>query len=492
MIIDARELPDSHVIDADLCIVGAGAAGITLARELNGQGLRVWLLESGGFEPDEEIQSLYRGENRGLPYPSLEYTRLRFFGGTTNHWAGWCRPPPARAFRSRSWIPDSGWPFSRESLTRYFERAHVMCDLGPYEYEPEYWGDAGGGRALEFKDGELETVVTQFSPPVRFGERYRHPLARAADVNVCLHANVVRIDTDEAGRSVTALQAAALRGPRFTVRPRYCVLATGGIENARLMLDSDHVMPGGIGNSNDLVGRYFMDHIKSEVARFQPGDPRLDLGFYLRHVRNGVPLKGNLRFSDEVLRRERILESYFELFPAEDPPGGSISESVARVITSRSSPGTVPSPGWRVMLRLDPAPNPDSRLTLSRETDALGQRRGRLDWRFGDLEQRSFDRAGQALARAVGRSGLGRLRLKEGHWPPAPEDITATGFHHMGTTRMHVDPKRGVVDPDCRVHGMSNLYVAGSSIFPTYEGYPTMTLVALTLRLAEHLKELFK
>lgn len=492
MLHDARSLPPGANLETDLCIVGAGAAGITLARAFIGSGLRVCVLESGGLDPDPAVQALADGENTGLPYHPLAQMRLRRFGGTTNHWSGWCRPPRAFDFQPRPWIPGSGWPFALDELEPYLRSAHELCQLGPYDYRPEFWADAPERQPLKFADGRVLTAVTQFSLPVRFGRAYRTDLERAGNVSVWLHANAVRMDTDEAGRSVTRLQGACLDGPDFTVTARHYVLSAGGIENARLLLESDHRQRGGVGNGNDLVGRYFMDHIKFEAAQFQPTRPDLPLGYYLRHTVRGTRMKGTLCFSEELLRREALLECYFEFEPLRRAPG-AMGGHVAGMLSDTAWPAAGPPPPWSVILRLDPAPNPESRVSLSGQRDALGMRMVRLDWRFGELERRSFDRAARLLAAEIGRSGLGRLRLTpyEGRqWPPPPGVAVPTGFHHMGTTRMHRDPKQGVVDENGRVHGVGNLYVAGASVFPNYEGYPTLTLVALALRLAAHLRNL--
>lgn len=488
MLHDARSLPPGTNLETDVCIIGAGAAGISLARALIGSGFRVCILESGGFDPDPADQALAAGENTGLPYHPLEQMRLRRFGGTTNHWSGWCRPPRAFDFQHRSWIPGSGWPFTLDELKPYLRSAHELCQLGPYDYRPENWADAPERQPLKFADGRVLTAVIQYSPPTRFGRTYRADLENAGNVAVWLHANAVRIETDETARSVTHLEAACLNGPRFTVTARHYVLAAGGIENARLLLESDHRQRGGLGNGNDLVGRYFMDHIKFEAAQFQPARSDLPMGYYQRHVVRGVRMKGSLCFSEELLRREELLECYFEFEPPRRTPDATGGYVAGMLSDTMGAP--VP---WSVILRLDPAPNPDSRVRLGDHRDALGMRVVRLHWRFGEMERRSFDRAARLLAAEIGRSGLGRLRLTsfdDGQWPPPPGIAVPTGFHHMGTTRMHRDPKRGVVDENGRVHGVGNLYVAGASVFPNYEGYPTLTLVALALRLAAHLRTL--
>jgi len=486
---DARRLPPGARLDADICVVGAGAAGIALTRALRRSGLRICVLESGGLAVDQASQALAEGEIGAMPYPPLQRGRLRCFGGTTGHWAGWCRPPRHRNFLARRWVPHSGWPFELDALEPYLRQAHEICGLGPYDYRPAAWATPPSREPLPLARSSLETAVTQFSLPVRFGEAYRAELEGAHEVGVWLHATVLDFELDPRGRRVLRAIAAATDGTRFTVRARIYVLATGGIENARLLLVASASRPGALGNRYDLVGRFFMDHLKVEVGRFQPVDGELPLGFYQRHVVRGTPIKGHLCFAEEVLERERLLECYFELEPSEDGHRG-LGRSVWALASGQPLTRRPPV-SWVVMLRVDPAPNPASRVVLGEQRDALGLPRPRVELRYGEHERRAVARGVRLLAHELGRRGLGRLQLgpgASGMWPPPAGTAVITGYHHMGTTRMHADPRQGVVDPTGCVHGMRNLYIAGSSIFPGYEGYPTLLIVALALRLGAHLR----
>ncbi len=459
--VDSRRLDEGAVIEADVCVVGAGAAGIVLARALGDAGRRVCLLESGGFERSEPHQRLYRGERIGHPYPPLERSRLRYFGGTTNHWAGWCRPPRAEDFAARAWIADSGWPIDLDALSPYLDDAQRICDLEPEGFDLERWrSDEAPPLALDA--GTFATLVTRFSPPTRFAGKFRDVLDRERSVHVYLHANVTGLVANAAGGHVERVTCQTLDGNAFAVDAPRVVLATGGIENARLLLASRGASRRGLGNGRDVVGRYFMDHFKHRVGVFEPAHG-VSVDFYQRAQRDASVLKGVVGLTEPVLGREEITPAYFEFWPL--PSDGA--------------------PRYRVDLRLDPSPNRDSRVRLDRVTDRLGMPRVMLDLRYGERESRTFVTAARLLREGLGDAGLGILRLDDQGLAAAR--ITATGFHHMGTTRMSDDPATGVVDRHCRVHGVDNLYVAGCSLFAGYEGYPTMTLVALALRLADHL-----
>lgn len=478
MLQDARSVPRDAAIETEVCVVGAGAAGITLARELSGRPFRVLLLESGGLEEDSATQDLYRGTVFGRNYFQLDVCRTRRFGGSTWCWQGLCRPLDPIDFEVREWVPYSGWPFSAETLRPYYERAQQVLHLERFAYDGADWADPEP--PLPFVGDAVRSGVFQVAAS-RLGELYREDVDKAPNVDTFLFANLVGIEA-EAGR-VTGLRVATLSGNAFTVAARHVVLATGGIENARLLLVSE------LGNQHDLVGRYFMEHPHVVAGAFLPSSAELPLGFYRARRRGRVQVAGYLATSDAAQRRERLLGSCS--FLAQEAPLPGFEVDLASVVREMDRPRAAPAArAVFFMNELEQAPNPASRVRLSEDKDALGMPRVRLEWRLSGIDKRSARRAHEILARALGRAGLGRLQIMfsdDDHvWPPE----LGGGRHHMGTTRMHEDPRQGVVDADGRVHGLANLYVAGSSVFPTGgAANPTLTLVALALRLADHLVE---
>ena len=273
MFVDARSVPAGTVIEADLCIVGGGAAGITIAREFVASGLRVALVEGGAMEIEEDSQDLYAGSDIGRPYLDLSTCRLRYFGGTTNHWAGWCLPLDPIDFEAREGLPYRGWPFSRADLDPWYRRAHSVVQIGPYAYAPSAWGINESAIPAPFNGPRFITKILQTSPPTRFGPVYAAQLRRAPRLTVYLHANALGFITDDAGRDVQALSIGALGGNRFLVRARVFVAATGGIENARLLLLSGRPDGNGVGNEHDLVGRFFMTHMEYGGGTIAVSDP---------------------------------------------------------------------------------------------------------------------------------------------------------------------------------------------------------------------------
>lgn len=497
---DGRAVDDGTELESDVCVIGAGAAGITLGHALAGTGLTVLVLESGGLRADLETQSLYTGLVIGHPYFGLDECRLRFFGGTTNHWNGWCRPYDEIDLAERKWVPNSGWPLSRAELDPYYARAHPLCGLGPYDYTVATWSRVMRARPLPLGDRRLTDIVYQFSPPTRFGQTYREELRRASNVTVLLYTNAVRLEAALGGGRVTRVRAATLTGTRFSVRARRFVLAAGGIENARLLLASANVERAGLGNRRDLVGRYFADHPHAPVALLLlPSRPRLT-AFYDRHERlRGATVRGALAVSNAYARSEKLLRFSGTLDLVEDDPyvdrqsshekrAERLGRDVGAVARDVQGVSTEGQRLFSFYMRAEQAPNPDSRVTLDDGVDQLGMPRVRLDWRLSELDRRTVVRAVEVLGAAVGARGLGRVysrpAAEESFWP-----AVTGGNHHLGTARMHRDPNRGVVDERCRVHGIGNLYVAGSAVFPT-TGFanPTLTIVALALRLADDLR----
>jgi choline dehydrogenase-like flavoprotein len=489
--LDARAVADGAELQCDLCVVGAGAAGITLARELAADDLRVIVLESGGFQSDGPTQLLYDGELVGHAYAPLAQTRVRTFGGSTGHWEGWCRPLEAADFEQREWVPQSGWPIGLRELDRYYERAQDVCELGPYDYRPERWARATSSSPLLAANASLAPVVYQFSPPTRFGLAYRAALRDARNVRVLLHANALRLERAPGTARVERIRVATLAGRRFDVRATNVVVATGGIENARLLLLSD------LGNEHDLVGRYFGEHAHGSAALLSlPADERLTR-FYRLHEAAGARVRGAFATRPEFERRAEILRFSATLDRVEDDlfvPRGVPHEEEVQELGAQITAGPLGIEGgaarrlYALFMRTEQAPNPSSRVLLGVDRDALGSRKVMLDWQLGELDRRTVQVALETIGRAIGAAGLGRLYSR-----PVAEPVfwptVFGGHHHLGTTRMHRDPRSGVVDQDCRVHGLANLYVAGSSVFPT-GGFanPTLTIVAMTLRLADHLR----
>jgi choline dehydrogenase-like flavoprotein len=516
---DGRKVEDGRVFETDVCIIGAGAAGITLALELAGTDIRVIVLESGGLDLEEETQTLAGGETIGHPYLPLRACRLRFFGGTTGHWANWSSPFETDDFEERPWIPYSGWPFQLADLESEYKKAYALCGLADLPFDPAVWSTPDAV-PFTFASGDIENRVEQVgTPPMKFGLEYRSIL-RAENMLTLLYSNVTELELSPDSSRVARAQVATLGGNRFTVEARLFVLAAGGIENPRLLLVSRGSRPAGIGNDHDLVGRFFMEHLNRQIGRFLPSDPTLSIDFYRRRVLHGSRALGQIQLPIATRQREKL--SGFRLvidkaFTEEPSEGVASAVSIAASLRAGELPDDFSTHLWnviadfddvaaelyrryrktplrgrayRVTTRAEQEPNPDSRVTLSDQKDALGRPFAKLDWQLTDTDLAVLKKGEAMMAAEFARAGLGRLAFLE--LTEGDSDYIFGGCHHMGTTRIADDPKRGVVDRNCKVHGTANLYVAGSSVFPT-SGHcnPTLNIVALAVRLAKHVKEVF-
>jgi len=525
MFTDARLVPAGTVIETDLCIVGGGAAGITLAREFINSGIRVTLLESGGEQPDPAIQDLYAGSDIGRRYEIFQESRVRYFGGTTNRWGGaWCDLPSPLDFETRPGVAYSGWPFPLSELEPWYRRAQPVLRLGPYGYALTDWGIAQESIPEPFRGPHFKVRVLQQGPITRFGQYYGPELRQASNVTVYLNANALRFDANENGGPVRQVDVGVLPDGRFKVRARIFIVACGGIENARLLLLSENAAGIGLGNEHGLVGRCFMLHLEYASAAIALKNPYANLLFQTGE--NGAIYKrvgakrrfvSYISLSDQTKRALDLpamrLRFQYPRLPQIDAlrrlvlpqeRGGNRMRDLASVIGA--GPGLTkyvvgrikhgrnmpPSPLAAIPLRFtaEQLPNPDSRITVGEDRDAFGLRKVVVDWRLSAEDQRGIATGTRLLREELGRSGFGELHSTipegEGEWP---SDLRGDQ-HHMGTTRMARDPKRGVVDENCRVHGVENLYMAGCSVFATGGTFnPTYTILTLALRLADHVKQ---
>jgi choline dehydrogenase-like flavoprotein len=561
---DADRVPRSTELETDLCVIGAGAAGITIARAFLGSATRVVVLEGGDLAFDRASQELYAGPDLGLPYFPLDTPRLRMFGGTTNHWAGVCRPFDTVDYERRPWIPYSGWPFGADEIDPYYERAVRVIQLDVPGWETDRWIEADGSQPLPLGDERIVTRVDQIVPPDRrsFAALYGDELRSSDTVDVLLRANVTEIERDEEAATIRRVQVATLTENRFSVRARVFVLAAGGIENARMLLVSRGRSGTGIGNEHDLVGRFFQEHPRFLAGVMIPASPSMSLRFYEERTVGSSTIQPRLALARSTQEAEELSDVQNKLDPVHDRAferaavssdadslkalrgaladrdlgdiGSSLTDILSDMMTWRDvtlpgSPlpvpypdlvgelmrrtpsdrqalipgvlgdvagllyqragGAVPVDSVVLTARFEPVPNPDSRVVLVDELDELGVPRAGLDWRLSRDDRHSVRRTMEIFAAEVGRAGLGRVNITfdeaGDEWPA---DLVG-GYHLVGTTRMHDDPRQGVVDRDGRVHGTANLFIAGSSIFPTSgSGNPTMLLVALALRLSDHLR----
>lgn len=517
MHIDAKTLDNDSLIEGDICIVGAGAAGISIALEWMNTPYKVILLEGGGFEYEDRIQELYSGKTTGQTYYPIKSSELHYFGGTTGHWGGMCSLFDPIAFKKRDWVNLSGWPITQDDLIPFYQRAHINMDLPDYEYDIRAWQKKDPSLiTLPLDENVIWNKVWRFSGPARFGKKYKDTIVNAPNIHLHTYANVVNIEANENVSSVKSVTIKNYTGKSHKVTAKKFIFACAGIQNARVLLASNKQAPKGFGNDNDLVGRYFMEHLEIKSGELWLKEENA-LKLYIAAAPR---VQGELAITAQKQEEYKILNGIVSFTPLEiakkTPPyiqtwtsGDPLANQrqvdkatwkaggnrITRFIDSFSSKKDLHQ-SFQMTIRLEQEPNPLSRVTLMAEKDELGVPRAALNWAFTGLEKKSMIKIYEIIGQQVGAAGIGRVKLMEelldGRLDTVP-GTTSGGWHHMGTTRMHNDPKFGVVNADCKIHGIDNAYMAGASCFPTGAGVnPTLTVVALSIRLADHLKENIK
>jgi choline dehydrogenase-like flavoprotein len=514
MFLDARTLRDGAVVQADVCIIGAGAAGIPLALRFADGPVQVALLEAGGMIEDGGGRGIHQVVYAPIPRLAVDPTRTSCFGGNTNHWLGNCRPLDESDFAEREWIPHSGWPIRRDALLSFYEQAQTLCGLGAFRY---YDVDACRPHLshppIATDPAILTNKMVHTSPVASFDVRYRDRLRNAGNVRVYLRAEAIRLRANARGDCVRTVEVGAGDGTRFRVAARAVVLAAGGIENPRLLLCSSDKRAEGLASEDAVVGRFFMEHpfVDIPLGPWQRGAELLSARD--RQV-EGTAVWEHLVLSDELMRSERLCGLSLWVLPSSvfsalstarienlwlararladlstEAPSLCADAAAAaghawQRLARRSHAAS--ADGYTLRVALEQTPDPSNRVQLSSQRDAFG--RPGLDLRFR-LTETDRCAAVRALRIAAGELGLNGRRIATRFDLLLRAGRIGVFWHHMGTTRMHADPARGVVDADCRVHGVSNLFIAGSSVFPTGgTAAPTLTIVALALRLADHLR----
>ena len=528
-----RDNLSGGTLEADVCVVGAGSAGISIARELADSPLEVIVVEGGGMEPaagDRFAYQVVPGRPARLDY---DQSKSSYFGGNTNHWFGHCRPLDDLDFEVRDWIEYSGWPVDHDELLPYYERAQSISGLGKLQ-----WYDVEKCRPYLTKppvDGlgsVFTTRIAQTCPVLSFAELFRQQLDVSQNVRILLGCRALYFSTDSDATSVSAVEIVDGVGRGRRVEARVFVLACGGVENARLLLCSNHVNRTGLGNDHDLVGRFFMEHWyfdfglggwhSDDFALYERRLGRQAFNENLEYV-DDARVWAELSLSDEFMRNERVpgLSLWFVRAPPETPSvvamrtivsslvGGAHANqrgTDARLVLTdplalpphllRKLSGYLPterrgdrqahSAGYTLRVQIEQVPDPDNRIRLSTTHDRFDQPLAELALRLNEDERRAHVRSLKTAADALGLNGTRIARQMQIMVDAGRGDFF---WHHMGTTRMSNDPRQGVVDSHCRVHGVSNLFVAGCSVFPTGgTAGPTLTIKALALRLADDLQ----
>ncbi len=550
MLIDlAREMP-AQDLACDICIVGAGPAGIALAVEMIDSGRDVILLEAGGEKPDPVSQSFFEGESVNPAHPDPSMYRHRRAGGASTIWGGRCIPLDPIDFEKRDWVPLSGWPITHEQLVPFYIRAQDMLDAGAFDYDSDT--ALSQGTLIDgFVDGAIETDrIERFSLPTNVFAKYRRALIAAPNVRCFLNAACVDLPARGNFGGVSGCMIATPSGERLSIKAGSVVVAAGGLETFRLLANS-WFDQGGIGNHSDFLGRTYMCHLELSAGTLKllPKDRPVSHGF--EPTCDGIHARRKFTLSPQFQRDYRVLNASIRLhhpgivdpshrdgilslmylakntvipeyrrklamvdhaaaaamehrarfwaghlrnialgapraaaFTANWIRRHSLAERKLPYVALKNAEGR-----YALDMNVEQEPQRASRVTLSSGTDRHGLRRLSIDWKISGLDIETARAAYRALSNGLAESEVGELEQSLPELDEAAKDAVAVGGHHIGLARMAENPSQGVVDADCKVHGLDNLYVAGAAVFPTSgHANPTLTIVALALRLADRLK----
>ncbi len=505
---DYSNIPTKHY---DICIIGSGPAGASVADTLSRDGYNVCVVESGVRDTTNFADSLRKVNSDGIHIKP--HSRERVLGGASTTWAGVSSPLDGLDFETRDWIKHSGWPLSLDDLKPYYKEASERYGFPPLDWFDSIEGSSENhlmSNSPHWNDLDEIPFITPRKPP-NFGNVVLDISQGDSNVDLFLGCTVTHLDGDANTSEVYQAVARDTSGNTIEIKADKYVLACGGIENPRILLNSTFACSSGLGNDRDQVGRYFMNHPKGNYGVINLEEPVKDLPYVYGSLsfENGYSGYLGLRVRESIQEEKKILNPYFRLKPIYPWTNltGSLDDSFEKMYSSisklpilkrrmlqwvyhlyqRFGPGAAKTKMFKIRNYMEMEPDPENRVVLSEETDAFGMPLPRVRHTSTDLDKRSMVEVHNTLEAELQRSGWGTLESKlDVDIEPWPINLEAS--HHMGTTRMGRDHSTSVVNEHCRLHYSPNVFIAGSSVFPTGgNANPTYTIVALGIRLGERI-----
>jgi choline dehydrogenase-like flavoprotein len=553
MIIYPRDIITEDLLNSDFCIIGSGPSGISIALELAKAKRKVILISGGIKFENSKNQNLYIGKiAKKSTHEPLEENRRRVFGGTSTVWGGRCIPFDKIDFEKRDWIPFSGWPISYEELVPYYKQANSILKAGYFEYDLNEDSKIHYKEIFEgFDNDEIQSnKLEKWSTPVNFAVDYFDELEKNPFIKVLIDTHVIKIENANEKEVISSVLVSN-RKINFQIFSKYFVLSCGGIENPRILLSSKNKFhPNGIGNDFDVVGRYYMSHFLGFMVDLMPKN-RKKIVFDFERDNDNVYFRRRWWITDTTQKKEKIGNLIFFLHNSQDVDGHrepifslvflikfifilirdkslkkiklrlsenkevlkvhlnilfrNIWKQIPQIVflffmrfKKRRLPFILPSINTSklgLFFQSEQVPNPESKITLSEnEFDEFGIPRAVVDINFTELDLKTITKAHKIFLEQFDSKNLGTYTIYQESLEKSISKLVLnfnSAAHHLGTTRMSDDVRFGVVDKNCKVHGITNLYISGSSVFPTgSHANPTLTNVALSLKLADHLKKL--
>jgi choline dehydrogenase-like flavoprotein len=505
----------------DVLIIGSGIAGTTIALELQKKNVSTIVVEGGKDVYTHESQDCYNGSSSGIELPyGLKGSRLRFHGGSSNCWAGMCGELDEEDFIKRDWVSNSGWPIKKKDLVDYYKKS---ADL--FKINRKSIVDPGSVPNLKEING-METRSLVGTKIRFFKDAFKEKFKKSDNLHLFLDANFYKFSQIDNLQTIKNIRVKSFNSHTTKIYAKNFIIACGGVENPRILLHSSQGSGSALGNLYGNVGRYFCDHPIAPCATVIDHKGEVGVFDYDENRNNFTDGKSNVipyyRVPFSIQSKYKILNVAIK-FQSQSPEvpisakkawklknilnGKSGHDfdfndavdilsnplGVLKSINSRKNPYSY----QRVALRfqIEQEPSKYNRITLISEKDKIGLNRVNFNWNFSTLERRTIDIATAYAASLLHTSRSGSLLLDSmlaNNKNDLPSDLRG-GQHHSGTTRMSISPKDGVVDINLKVHGSKNLFICGSSVFPT-NGWvnPSFTIAAFGIRLADHIEKKLK
>jgi hypothetical protein len=512
MITDFLKLKHNENLAADICVVGAGAAGMAIAEFFLSENKKVLVVESGNFKFNQDIQNYYKVENVGLKFNGAMGGRFRTMGGSTTRWGGQALPLTQLDFKQKDWIKNTGWPIRKEDLDTYYKKALKFLNVDDLDFDDQIF------QKLKIKPLDFNSTfhyhVSKWSPNPDLRNVYKKQFEESQNLEILLNANLLNIKLNDEKNYIDLIVVCDMN-KQINITAKFYILCCGGIENARIMLHNS-IAPG------CPVGKYLQDHPSIEIGKLITGSKQRVQKYFNIHYWKKWEYSIRLSFTDEFQEREKCSNASASIMFTPLPTSFIGQLNLLKRSISEKKPIQIiksifgvavksyeiviiayyyifdrfqykPDAAFPIKISFEQEPSENSWVKLSdKDRDALGIPLSKINWDITEATWTTTFKIAEELTKELKRHNLGEVELypeiTRGNpdWKKLFGDVN----HHIGTTKMGDDPLKSVVDSDCKVWGLDNMYIASSSVFPTGgHSNPTLTLIALSYRLAEHLNK---
>ncbi len=506
----------------NVIVVGAGAVGIVAAIELARRGRAVLVIEGGPATVPMDWQARNRGSNSGRHHAGIKDGRMQAYGGTTRLWGGQLVPFDPTDFVAEPHLGKPGWPISYQEFAPWVDKAYDFLKVSRDSRDAlGLWSRVTG---LPPNLGDFIAITLNvWLPQPDFTRLFEKDLAGLPNLKVVANASLRELQFDESG-AVSGLLATLADGSNVVLRAPHIILAMGTMETVRQLLVAAKTQPTCGFAENPHLGRWFLDHLHGLCGRIDPKQRALLATMFDNIYFDGRKYNVKMR-ADQRLRESRRIGNAVAAINA--PAGframvSDLVELLRRIANGngRSVPAAVRQSltlaavllplAWRYVIRRRSGSVMGREILLGLELEQLPSEKSFIEldssyppvdapivlhWDVGERELHGAQVMAREVAETFAAGGYGEIEIDRDLLAGDPGwlDKCHDSSHHMGGARMAARARDGVVDPDCRVFGTQNLYIAGAAVFPSGSfANPTLSAIALSLRLAAHVDSLVK